>query len=57
MVQTGGQRAFGAKLFGFVGRMLKHRFSSFFDGACITALPQRNTTAAATYPVLEKTGE
>src|ERR1700722_16205719 len=43
MVQTGVQRAFGAKLRGFLGRRLKNRFSGFFAGLGVTALLQSST--------------
>jgi phosphate:Na+ symporter len=45
MVQTGVQRAFGAKLRGFLGRTLKNRLSAFFAGLGITALLQSSTAA------------
>jgi phosphate:Na+ symporter len=45
MVQTGVQRAFGAKLRGFLGRTLKNRISAFFAGMGVTALLQSSTAA------------
>jgi phosphate:Na+ symporter len=45
MVQTGVQRAFGAKLRSFLGRTLKNRLSAFFAGLGITALLQSSTAA------------
>jgi phosphate:Na+ symporter len=45
MVQTGVQRAFGAKLRSFLGRTLKNRFPAFIAGIGITALLQSSTAA------------
>ena len=45
MVQTGVQRAFGAKLRSFLGRTLKNRFRAFFAGIGVTALLQSSTAA------------
>ena len=43
MVQTGVQRAFGARLRSFLGRALKTRFSAFLAGTGVTALLQSST--------------
>jgi phosphate:Na+ symporter len=43
MVQTGVQRAFGAKLRGFLGSALRNRFSAFLAGLGVTALLQSST--------------
>jgi phosphate:Na+ symporter len=43
MVQTGVQRAFGARLRSFLGRALKNRFNSFLAGTGVTALLQSST--------------
>lgn len=43
MVQTGVQRAFGAKLRSFLGRTLKNRLNAFFAGLGATALLQSST--------------
>src|SRR6185437_14136707 len=43
MVQTGVQRAFGARLRSFLGRALTNRFGAFFAGLGITALLQSST--------------
>ena len=43
MVQTGVQRAFGAKLRSFLGRTLKNRLSAFFAGIGVTGLLQSST--------------
>jgi phosphate:Na+ symporter len=43
MVQTGVQRAFGAKLRAFLGRTLRNRFSAFAAGIGVTALLQSST--------------
>lgn len=43
MVQTGIQRAFGARLRGFLGRALRTRFTAFLAGAGVTALLQSST--------------
>ena len=43
MVSTGVQRAFGAKLRGYLSSALRNRFKAFVAGAGITALPQSST--------------
>src|ERR1700759_2570033 len=43
MVQTGVQRAFGAKLRGFLGGALRNRFKAFLAGIGVTALLQSST--------------
>src|SRR6202161_4142751 len=43
MVQTGLQRAFGAKLRNFLGRTLKNRFRAFLAGLGVTAILQSST--------------
>jgi phosphate:Na+ symporter len=43
MVQTGVQRAFGAKLRSFLGRTLKNPLSAFFAGIGVTGLLQSST--------------
>lgn len=43
MVQTGVQRAFGARLRSFLGRTLKNRFGAFLAGTGVTALLQSST--------------
>jgi len=43
MVQTGVQRAFGAKLRRFLGTALRNRFQSFLAGIGVTALLQSST--------------
>jgi phosphate:Na+ symporter len=43
MVQTGVQRAFGAKLRTFLGHTLSNRFKAFFAGIGVTALLQSST--------------
>jgi phosphate:Na+ symporter len=43
MVQTGVQRAFGAKLRSFLGGALRNRFKAFFAGIGVTALLQSST--------------
>ena len=43
MVQTGVQRAFGAKLRSFLGRALRNRLSAFLAGIGVTALLQSST--------------
>src|SRR5580698_3266373 len=43
MVQTGVQRAFGAKLRGFLGSALRNRFKAFMAGVGVTALLQSST--------------
>jgi len=43
MVQTGVQRAFGAKLRSFLGRALRNRFTAFLAGTGVTALLQSST--------------
>jgi phosphate:Na+ symporter len=43
MVQTGIQRAFGAKLRSFLSRTLKNRFGAFFVGIGTTAVLQSST--------------
>ena len=43
MVQTGVQRAFGAKLRSFLGRTLKNHLSAFFAGIGVTGLLQSST--------------
>ncbi len=43
MVQTGVQRAFGARLNHFLSTMLRNRFQSFIAGAGITAILQSST--------------
>ncbi len=43
MVQTGVQRAFGARLRSFLGRALKNRLSAFLAGTGVTALLQSST--------------
>jgi phosphate:Na+ symporter len=43
MVQTGVQRAFGAKLRSFLGKALRNRFKAFAAGLGVTALLQSST--------------
>jgi phosphate:Na+ symporter len=43
MVQTGVQRAFGAKLRGFLGSALRNRFKAFLAGMGVTAILQSST--------------
>ncbi len=43
MVQTGVQRAFGARLRGFLATALRHRVSAFLAGIGVTALLQSST--------------
>jgi phosphate:Na+ symporter len=43
MVQSGVQRAFGAKLRGFLGTALRNRFKAFLAGLGVTALLQSST--------------
>src|SRR5580698_5094661 len=43
MVQTGVQRAFGAKLRGFLGSALRNRFKAFMAGIGVTAILQSST--------------
>lgn len=43
MVQTGVQRAFGARLRGFLGRALRNRFKAFLAGIGVTAILQSST--------------
>jgi phosphate:Na+ symporter len=43
MVQTGVQRAFGAKLRSFLGGALRNRFKAFLAGVSVTALLQSST--------------
>ena len=43
MVQTGVQRAFGAKLRSFLGSALRNCFKAFFAGIGVTALLQSST--------------
>jgi phosphate:Na+ symporter len=43
MVQTGVQRAFGAKLRGFLGKTLNNRFKAFLAGIGVTAILQSST--------------
>jgi phosphate:Na+ symporter len=43
MVQTGVQRAFGAKLRGFLGKTLNNRFKAFLAGVGVTAALQSST--------------
>ncbi len=43
MVQTGVQRAFGAKLRSFLGNALRNRFKAFLAGIGVTALLQSST--------------
>ena len=43
MVQSGVQRAFGAKLRGFLGRALSNRFRAFLAGIGVTAALQSST--------------
>lgn len=43
MVQTGVQRAFGARLRGFLGRALRGRFQAFLAGIGVTAILQSST--------------
>ena len=43
MVQTGVQRAFGAKLRSFLGTALRNRFKAFLAGIGVTALLQSST--------------
>ena len=43
MVQTGVQRAFGAKLRAFLGNALRHRSKAFLAGLGVTALLQSST--------------
>jgi phosphate:Na+ symporter len=43
MVQTGVQRAFGAKLRGFLATALSNRFKAFFAGIGVTAILQSST--------------
>src|SRR5258708_32507781 len=43
MVQSGVQRAFGAKLRGFLGHALRNRFKAFLAGIGVTAALQSST--------------
>ena len=43
MVQSGVQRAFGAKLRGFLGHALRNRFKAFLAGVGVTAVLQSST--------------
>src|SRR5258707_9592424 len=43
MVQTGIQRAFGARLRGFLGQALRGRFRAFLAGLGVTAILQSST--------------
>ena len=43
MVQTGVQRAFGAKLRGFLGEALRNRFKALLAGVGVTAILQSST--------------
>ncbi len=43
MVQTGVQRAFGAKLRSFLGSALRNRFKAFLAGIGVTAVVQSST--------------
>ena len=43
MVQSGVQRAFGAKLRGFLGHALRNRFKAFLAGVGVTAILQSST--------------
>jgi phosphate:Na+ symporter len=43
MVQSGVQRAFGAKLRGFLGHALRNRFKAFLAGIGVTAVLQSST--------------
>src|SRR5580658_9980421 len=43
MVQSGVQRAFGARLRGYLGAALRDRFKAFFAGLGVTALLQSST--------------
>jgi phosphate:Na+ symporter len=43
MVQTGVQRAFGARLRGFLGSALRNRFKAFLAGIGVTAILQSST--------------
>jgi phosphate:Na+ symporter len=43
MVQTGVQRAFGAKLHGFLSKALSNRFKAFLAGMGVTAILQSST--------------
>jgi phosphate:Na+ symporter len=43
MVQSGVQRAFGAKLRGFLGHALRNRFKAFLAGIGVTAILQSST--------------
>src|ERR1700754_893891 len=43
MVQTGVQRAFGAKLRSFLGSALRQRIPAFFAGMGVTAILQSST--------------
>jgi phosphate:Na+ symporter len=43
MVQTGVQRAFGARLRGALGRALRNRLKAFLAGASVTAILQSST--------------
>jgi len=43
MVQTGVQRAFGARLRSFMAHQLRNRASAFLAGLCVTALLQSST--------------
>src|SRR5882757_7307640 len=43
MVQTGVQRAFGAKLRSFLGSALRNRFKAFLAGMGVTAVVQSST--------------
>ncbi|HWG04925.1 MAG TPA: Na/Pi cotransporter family protein [Beijerinckiaceae bacterium] len=45
MVQTGVQRAFGAKLRGFLAFAVNNRFKAFLAGAGVTAILQSSTAA------------
>jgi phosphate:Na+ symporter len=55
MVQTGVQRAFGARLRSFLGSALRNRYKAFLAGIGVTALQiNAHLVAAAAYPVLER---
>jgi phosphate:Na+ symporter len=43
MVQTGVQRAFGARLRSFLGNALRNRFKAFLAGIGVTAILQSST--------------
>ena len=45
MVQTGVQRAFGARLRSFLGHTLRNRLSAFLAGIGVTAILQSSTAA------------